>query len=157
MVRLLALSTPAQLLTLSRLQPKSSLQTTLARPLVSKRVRFLLHLYVQGIALTHSCLLPGISSDMYHQTGAYDANSAREAQGRLASFNGATAISSSQYFGRDEDEGPADTDESVLSADGISNAVRQVMEQTGIEDLESLQGAIRNGALKLSDMLQRYA
>jgi hypothetical protein len=36
----------------------------------------------------------GISSDQYHQTGAYDANAAREAQSRLASFSGATAISS---------------------------------------------------------------
>ncbi|KAL8290546.1 hypothetical protein RQP46_002804 [Phenoliferia psychrophenolica] len=99
----------------------------------------------------------GISSDMYHQTGAYDANAAREAQGRLASFNGATAISSSQYFGRDEGEGQDETDESVLTADGAMAAVRSIMEQTGVEDLESLQGAIRNGALKLSDMLQRYA
>lgn len=31
---------------------------------------------------------------MYHQTGAYDANAAREAQGRLSQFNGATSISS---------------------------------------------------------------
>ena len=97
----------------------------------------------------------GISSDMYHQTGAYDAHSAREAQGRLASFNGATAISSSQYFGRDDELDHNDTDESVLSADGAMAAVRSIMEQTGVEDLESLQGAIRNGALKLSDMLQR--
>ncbi|KAK4693867.1 ADP-ribosylation factor GTPase-activating protein 2/3, partial [Phenoliferia sp. Uapishka_3] len=97
----------------------------------------------------------GISSDMYHQTGAYDANAAREAQGRLASFNGATAISSSQYFGRDEEERSPVSDEGVLSADSAMAAVRSVMEQTGIEDLESLQGAIRNGALKLSDMLQR--
>lgn len=36
----------------------------------------------------------GISSDQYHQTGAYDANAAKEAQSRLASFNGATSISS---------------------------------------------------------------
>jgi hypothetical protein len=36
----------------------------------------------------------GISSDMYHQTGSYDANASREAQARLQGFQGASAISS---------------------------------------------------------------
>jgi len=36
----------------------------------------------------------GISSDMYHQTGSYDASASREAQQRLQNFSGATAISS---------------------------------------------------------------
>ena len=36
----------------------------------------------------------GISSDMYHQTGSYDANASREAQQRLQNFQGASAISS---------------------------------------------------------------
>jgi len=38
--------------------------------------------------------LTGISSDMYHQTGSYDASASREAQQRLQNFSGATAISS---------------------------------------------------------------
>ena len=105
----------------------------------------------------------GISSDQYHQTGSYDANAAREAQGRLQSFNGATAISSNQYFGRaeqDEDE----MEDSILNANGFSSLERGVqdvaraaMEATGIEDLDSLKDAVRNGAFKLSDMLARYA
>lgn len=113
---------------------------------------------------------------MYHQTGAYDANSAREAQARLQSFNGATAISSkyvqrfhsllamvpnpcplhrSQYYGRSEDD-EAEMEESILSANGLGgleagarDAVRSIMEQTGIESLDDVQGALRQGALKV--------
>jgi len=105
----------------------------------------------------------GISSDQYHQTGAYDANSAREAQSRLQSFNGASAISSNQYFGRSEQE-EDELEDSIMSANGLSglergvqDVVRAAMEATGVEDLDSLQSSIRNGALKLSDMLARYA
>lgn len=48
-------------------------------------------------------------------------------------------------------------EESILSANGFGgleagarDAVRAIMEQTGIEDVESLQGALRQGALKVS-------
>ncbi|BGP01773.1 ADP-ribosylation factor GTPase-activating protein GLO3 [Rhodotorula toruloides] len=105
----------------------------------------------------------GISSDMYHQTGSYDANASREAQQRLQGFSGATAISSNQYFGRDEDE-TEEMEESILSANGLGNlessardAVRQIMDAAGIEDLSDVQNALRNGAMKLGDYLARYA
>lgn len=105
----------------------------------------------------------GISSDQYHQTGAYDANAAREAQGRLQSFNGATAISSNQYFGRSEEE-EDEMEDSIMSANGLSglekgvqDVVRTAMEVTGFEDISDVQNALRNGAMKLSDMLARYA
>ena len=97
----------------------------------------------------------GISSDMYHQTGAYDANAARDAQSRLQSFNGATAISSNQYFGRAEED-QEDMEESILSANGLGgleagarDAVRNIMEQTGIESLDDVQSALRQGALRV--------
>ncbi|GAA6014283.1 hypothetical protein JCM10207_005408 [Rhodosporidiobolus poonsookiae] len=105
----------------------------------------------------------GISSDMYHQTGAYDANATREAQNRLQGFQGASAISSNQYFGRDEED-EAELEESILSARGLGNlessardAVRNIMDAAGIEDLSDVQSALRTGAMKLSDMLARYA
>ncbi|BGP18122.1 ADP-ribosylation factor GTPase activating protein, ER-Golgi transport [Rhodosporidiobolus nylandii] len=95
----------------------------------------------------------GISSDMYHQTGSYDANASREAQTRLQGFQGATAISSNQYFGREEDE--TEMEESILAANGLGglessarDAVRQVMDAAGIEDLSDVQNALRNGAMK---------
>ncbi|GAA5860698.1 hypothetical protein JCM3774_006256 [Rhodotorula dairenensis] len=107
----------------------------------------------------------GISSDMYHQTGSYDANASREAQARLQGFQGASAISSNMYFGRDEDEAQnARMEESILSANGFGNlessardAVRQVMDAAGIDDLSDVQNAIRTGAMRLGDILARYA
>jgi hypothetical protein len=113
---------------------------------------------------------------MYHQTGSYDAGASREAQHRLQGFSGATAISSkcvafrsffvslpssltisystSQYFGREDEEG--DLEESIMSANGLGgletsarDAVRQVMDAAGIEDLTDVQNALRNGAMKV--------
>ncbi|GAA5914042.1 ADP-ribosylation factor GTPase-activating protein [Sporobolomyces salmoneus] len=105
----------------------------------------------------------GISSDMYHQTGSYDANASREAQQRLQNFQGASAISSNAYFGRSESE-DQDLEDSILDANGLGSleqsardAVRQVMDAAGIEDLSDVQNALRAGAIKLSDMLARYA
>jgi ADP-ribosylation factor GTPase-activating protein 2/3 len=46
-----------------------------------------------------------ISSDMYFERGSYDPAAAAEAQERLRSFQGASAISSNAYFGREEEEG----------------------------------------------------
>ncbi|SGY25656.1 BQ5605_C018g08653 [Microbotryum silenes-dioicae] len=105
----------------------------------------------------------GISSDMYHQTGAYDANSAKEAKERLQQFNGATAISSSMYYGRNEDE-DNEGEESILQANGLGgleasarDAVRNFMETTGIESADDVHLALRQGASKLSDFINRYA
>ncbi len=50
------------------------------------------------------CLPSAISSDMYFGRGNYDPNAASEAQSRLRDFQGATAISSNAYFGREEEE-----------------------------------------------------
>ncbi|SCV73686.1 BQ2448_6116 [Microbotryum intermedium] len=98
----------------------------------------------------------GISSDMYHQTGAYDANAAKEARERLQQFNGATAISSSMYYGRNEND-DHDGAESILQANGLGgleasarDAVRSFMETTGIESADDVHLALRQGASKVS-------
>jgi ADP-ribosylation factor GTPase-activating protein 2/3 len=81
----------------------------------------------------------------------------------LCSSKQLTAVSRSQYFGRDEDEAE-EMEESILSANGLGNlessardAVRQIMDAAGIEDLSDVQNALRNGAMKLGDYLARYA
>ena len=99
-----------------------------------------------------------ISSDQYHQTGSYDLASSLAAQSRLSQFSGATSISSNQYYGLPENEDSQNgAEESMLAANGFGGleagareAVRNLMEQTGIEDVESLQNALRTGALKVS-------
>lgn len=48
--------------------------------------------------------LEAISSDMYFERNEYDPNTVSAAQTRLRDFQGATSISSNQYFGRPEDE-----------------------------------------------------
>ncbi|KAH8922931.1 hypothetical protein BT69DRAFT_1281824 [Atractiella rhizophila] len=102
-----------------------------------------------------------ISSDEYHGTGMYDTSARAEAQQRLAQFSGATSISSNQYFGREEDPDLMEQD-LMGSGDfaGLDQAAKQlarnVMQQVGIEDFQSLQGALRDGALKLSDYLAKY-
>jgi hypothetical protein len=45
-----------------------------------------------------------ISPDMYFGRNAYDPSAVNEAQNRLRSFQGATSISSNQYFGREEED-----------------------------------------------------
>ena len=40
---------------------------------------------------------------MFFSRGDYDANHLHEAQTRLQTFQGATSISSNQYFGREEE------------------------------------------------------
>lgn len=65
----------------------------------------------------------------------------------------------SMYFGRDEDEAASDMrmEESILSANGFGNletsardAVRQIMDVAGIDDLSDVQNAIRTGAMRVS-------
>jgi len=104
----------------------------------------------------------GISSDMYFNKGSYDPSVQQEAQQRLTQFNGATAISSNMYFGREEEEADA-IQENLLGVEGLAgleagakDLVRKVMDQTGIHDVQGLQDALRQGALKMSDYLARY-
>ena len=45
---------------------------------------------------------------MFFGQDSYDPDQVREVQTRLQAFQGATSISSNQYFGRDEEGGPRD-------------------------------------------------
>lgn len=64
----------------------------------------------------------------------------------------------SQYYGRDEEE-QENMEESIMEANGLGGlessakaAVLAIMEQTGIEDVEGLQSAIRQGAMKVNPL-----
>ncbi|KAF9559735.1 ArfGap-domain-containing protein [Agrocybe pediades] len=104
-----------------------------------------------------------ISSDMFFERNDYDANNAREAQTRLQSFQGATAISSNQYFGREEEEESAGQgyerggdggllgDGSLASLEiAAKDAISRVLANP---DVQNVGETIRSGALKLSDYL----
>jgi len=107
----------------------------------------------------------GISSDMYFGRNSYDPDAVREAQTRLQSFQGATAISSSQYFGREEDEdergrlaGGGGHDGNLLgdgsSLAGLETAARDAVARVlSNPDVQNVGETIRSGALKVCAML----
>jgi ADP-ribosylation factor GTPase-activating protein 2/3 len=93
---------------------------------------------------------------MYFERNDYDANNTREAQTRLQSFQGATSISSNQYFGRNEEEDPAGGDglDGGLLGDGslsglesaAKDAIARVLSNP---DVQNVGESIRSGALKV--------
>lgn len=97
---------------------------------------------------------------MYFQRGNYDANAASEAKGRLQQFQGATAISSNAYFGREDEEEEAEGlggGEGLLGIEG--NETYQNLERNARDiasrvmadpNVQNLTDQIRAGALKVS-------
>lgn len=108
---------------------------------------------------------------MYFGRNSYDPNAVSEAQTRLQSFQGASSISSNQYFGRDEDEElERGMDNSVLgdgSLAGLETAARDAYARLMANpDVQNLGDNIRTGALKVrlhmmhhfqSDLNSHYA
>ena len=92
---------------------------------------------------------------MFFERGEYDAAARAEGQVRLAQFQGATAISSAQYFGRDEEEELAmrQADGGLLgdgSLAGLETAARDAVARVlANPDVQNLGESIRTGALKV--------
>ncbi|KAI0299565.1 hypothetical protein BC826DRAFT_1117324 [Russula brevipes] len=104
----------------------------------------------------------GISSDMFFERGAYDPATASEGRARLAQFQGATSISSNQYFGREEEEVLAQGPDGGMLGDGslagLENAAREAVTRIiSNPDVQNLGESIRSGALKLSDYLAQMS
>lgn len=114
-----------------------------------------------------------ISSDQYFERGGYDSNLSAEAKERLAGLQGATSISSNQYFGRDE---PGEDEEGTGGGygGGSSGAGGGTGDGDWANDLESqarelygrlmanpdVQSGIesfRSGAMKLSQYLEEMS
>lgn len=98
-----------------------------------------------------------ISSDMYFKRDTYDPAVVAEAQTRLASFQGATAISSNQYFGRDEEQelemqagGGGLLSEPGSSMASVETAARDLVGRVMANpDVQNVGESIRSGALKV--------
>ncbi|KAF8878130.1 hypothetical protein CPB84DRAFT_1688451 [Gymnopilus junonius] len=101
-----------------------------------------------------------ISSDMFFGRNDYDADNVREAQTRLQSFQGATSISSNQYFGREEEEegqgyerGGGGGGEGLLgdgSLAGLEMAAKDAISRVlATPEVQNLGENIRSGALKV--------
>ena len=95
---------------------------------------------------------------MYFGRNSYDPDAVREAQTRLQSFQGATAISSNQYFGREEEEerfgggheGSLLGDGSSLA--GLESAARDAVTRVlSNPDVQNVGETIRTGALRVCE------
>ena len=93
---------------------------------------------------------------MYFGRNDYDPQVVNEAQTRLQTFQGASSISSNQYFGREEEEdelgGPRST-EGLLgdgSLAGLEFAARDAYARIlANPDVQNMGDSIRSGALKV--------
>ncbi|KAI0023070.1 GTPase-activating protein ZNF289 [Xylariomycetidae sp. FL0641] len=95
----------------------------------------------------------GISSDEFFGKGSFDPNAQAEAKTRLQGFEGATSISSNAYFGRPEDEDPAD------DYGDLENAAKDFVRKFGItagDDLDNLTSALGEGATRLQGAIRNY-
>jgi hypothetical protein len=95
-----------------------------------------------------------ISSDMFFGRNDYDPDALRESQARLVNFQGATSISSNQYFGREEeDELEHGHDGGPLgdgSLSGLEATAREVYGRfISNPDVQNVGESIRAGALKV--------
>lgn len=88
----------------------------------------------------------GISSDQFFGRNNWDEDAQREAHSKLQSFNNSNAISSSSYFGEDEQQG---------GAPGVNDEFRNFSSTTN-DDLTVLKDALEQGANKLSGYLRDY-
>jgi ADP-ribosylation factor GTPase-activating protein 2/3 len=92
---------------------------------------------------------------MYFGRNEYDPSVVSEAQTRLQSFQGATSISSNQYFGREEsEEGAMSGSEGGLLGDGslagLEIAARETIARVlSNPEVQSVGETIRSSALKV--------
>jgi ADP-ribosylation factor GTPase-activating protein 2/3 len=91
---------------------------------------------------------------MFFERGTYDPSSVAEGRARLAQFQGATSISSNEYFGREEEETLAQGSDGGMLGDGslagLENAARDAVSRImSNPDVQNLGESIRTGALKV--------
>lgn len=95
----------------------------------------------------------GISSDEFFGKGAFDPHAQSEAKSRLQGFEGASAISSNAYFGREEEPmGGEDYGD-------LESAAKDFVRKFGVtagDDLENLTQVLGEGASKLQGAIRSY-
>lgn len=90
----------------------------------------------------------GISSDEFFGRERFDPAAQSEAKDRLRQFDGATSISSNNYFGRPEEDLPPIDD----GYGDLETAAKDFVRRFGItagDDLENLTQLVGEGAFKL--------
>jgi len=95
-----------------------------------------------------------ISSDEFFGRNNFDPQAQSEARTRLQGFDGATSISSNQYFGREEEEEPVDLTD-MNNLEGTARELARRLADTAGEDLENITMALGQGADKLQNALKQ--
>lgn len=94
----------------------------------------------------------GISSDEFFSKGSFDPAAQSEAKTRLQGFEGASAISSNAYFGRQEDQPEEEYGD-------LESAAKDFVRKFGVtagDDLENLTQVLGEGAQKLQGAIRSY-
>ncbi|KAF3079451.1 ADP-ribosylation factor GTPase activating protein, ER-Golgi transport [Orbilia oligospora] len=97
-----------------------------------------------------------ISSDQFFGRNAYDPSAQAEAKTRLQNFDGATAISSNAYFGREEEEDNRPTSGDFSSLEGTARDIARRFAGTAGDDLENISQMVGQGVEKAQDLLRQY-
>ncbi|KAI5795461.1 hypothetical protein DFH27DRAFT_565464 [Peziza echinospora] len=96
-----------------------------------------------------------ISSDEFFGRNQFDPQAQAEAKSRLQGFEGATAISSNQYFGIAEDENAPDEGE-YGNLEATARQLARKYAGTVGDDLDNVSRVLGEGASKLQDALRQY-
>ncbi|EPS41677.1 hypothetical protein H072_4425 [Dactylellina haptotyla CBS 200.50] len=97
-----------------------------------------------------------ISSDEFFGRNNYDPSAQAEARTRLQNFDGATAISSNAYFGREEEEEARPQSGDFSSLEGAARDMARRFTHTAGDDLENISALVGQGVEKAQDMLRAY-
>lgn len=99
-----------------------------------------------------------ISSDQYFSRGTYDEEASKEAKQKLNAFNNATSISSSSYFGEDQNEENEENFGNNHGAINGSNANSGYVDfnMSTDDELQVIKDAMEQGAAKLGNYLRDY-
>lgn len=96
-----------------------------------------------------------ISSDQMFGRNSYDPEAQAEARTRLAAFKGASSISSSSYFGEEEEAVGSSGNGSESLERMAQDIAGRVKNFTG-DDMNALKDALEQGATKLGGMMRDY-
>lgn len=96
-----------------------------------------------------------ISSDQMFGRNIYDPNAQAEARTRLASFKGASAISSASYFGEEEEEAGSNANGSESFERMAQDIAGRVKNFTG-EDMGAIKDVLEQGANRLGGLMRDY-
>lgn len=101
----------------------------------------------------------GISSDEYFGRGPrFDENVKQEAQQKLQAFNGSQSISSSSYFGEEEEarQGPRRAQGGLGELESAAREFALKFSGNANQDLDMLKDALEEGATKLGGYLRDF-